>query len=677
MNMITKKLMTLLTTIILLLGLNTFGLNKAFAWYNTSVQTETLYCGDESVAKMGATTQYAYIGPAADRTPLFYSALIASGSDWGSEWFYPDTVRIEVSGSDPLGNPLSGDAFGDLEVLSSPDESGVEQEILRIVYDYLVTIEPTGLLTILKHTITSGGAIYDSNQEKAWGQWQLSFGQLPWDNLERGLRFRYSLLVDHALEGTYTINIHYHARVYWTDATFYWDAGPIDLYETVYYEYVNTPVTPSTPSGPTSGYRDTSYSYSTSTTDPNGDSLRYQFYWGDGSYTTTGWYTSGATASASHSWSSTGYKYVKVRAQDSTGAWSHWSSSLTVNIVGTPTYLFDGDFLEGWSCSGGALYTFDGIGCLMIYSGYSSAVMTKSWTFNSEVLEFATVSCTCLPIDSWRFEARRASDGTWLYGPNSTSAETKTWAITEWYTGEIDKVGIRIFGDSGPGVSFDYITITNNVTLTITTGFGGTTDPAPGTHEYFEKKSVQVTAIPDTNYYFMYWRLDGQLIHGNPITVTTDSDHTLRASFSSGGGCPTLFVWNGSDYVDYGVINIHDVENDVVREVHVQAEDVSIAGYKVKFRLREGWEGLNYSHSLIDQVKLYAVDSEGNRYLCPLIKAKHIEQGRVLLNLLFSDDYRIDTYLMDTIDLTFKVPYPAGTIENFTFIIEGHNPLKQ
>jgi len=110
--------------------------------------------------------------------------------------------------------------------------------------------------------------------------------------------------------------------------------GTLDLYDTITYEYVNTPSPPSKPDGETSGYVGVSYSYSTSTIDPNGDSLRYQFYWGDGSYTTTGWYTSSATASASHSWGSTGYKYVKVRAQDSTGAWSDWSSSLTVYISG-------------------------------------------------------------------------------------------------------------------------------------------------------------------------------------------------------------------------------------------------------------------------------------------------------------------------------------------------------
>jgi len=232
------------------------------------------------------------------------------------------------------------------------------------------------------------------------------------------------------------------------------------------------------------------------------------------------------------------------------------------------------------------------------------------------------------------------------------------------------EIGLYIGGDPVP-----------EYTLSISTTTGGTTNPAPGTYTYNYGESVTVTATADIQYVVYFWVLDGTKHYINPITVTMNTDHTLKAYFryigsGGGGGCPFLSVWNGSDYVDYGVINIHDVENDVIREVPVQAEDVGVAGYKVKFRLREGWEGLNYSHSLIDQVKLYAVDSNGNRLLCPLIKAEHSDQGRVLLNLLFSDDYRIDTYLMDTIDLTFIMPYPTETIENFTFIIEGHNPLK-
>ncbi len=92
------------------------------------------------------------------------------------------------------------------------------------------------------------------------------------------------------------------------------------------------PYTSSTPSGPTSGYTGASYSYSTSTTDPDGDDVCYQFDWGDGLTTTTGYYSSGSTVSVSHTWESSGTYYVKVRAKDVYGAWSDWSDPLTVTI---------------------------------------------------------------------------------------------------------------------------------------------------------------------------------------------------------------------------------------------------------------------------------------------------------------------------------------------------------
>jgi hypothetical protein len=89
------------------------------------------------------------------------------------------------------------------------------------------------------------------------------------------------------------------------------------------------PTTPSIPSGTSSGYTGTSYGYSTSATDPNGDQVKYTFDWGEGPQTTTGFYNSGATATASHSWSNEGTCYVKVKATDSKGASSGWSSSKT------------------------------------------------------------------------------------------------------------------------------------------------------------------------------------------------------------------------------------------------------------------------------------------------------------------------------------------------------------
>lgn len=241
------------------------------------------------------------------------------------------------------------------------------------------------------------------------------------------------------------------------------------------------PNTPSTPSGPTSGITGTYYTYSTSTTDPDGDNVYYLFDWGDGATTTKGPYSSGATVWAAHSWGSVGTYYVKVKAKDSYGAWSSWSSSRQVSISG---------------------------------------------------------------------------------------------------------------------------------------GSGG-----------------------------------------------------------GGDGCPTLFVWNGTSYVDYGVIDIHNpTGEDVTQEMPVSSEDVGVSNHKVLFKLREGWEGLNFSESVIDQIQLYAVDDEGNRHLCPLISAEHSTLGNVLPKLLASDDHKVQTLLLETIDLKFIAP--PQNIQSFTFIIEGCNQLK-
>jgi len=139
-------------------------------------------------------------------------------------------------------------------------------------------------------------------------------------------------------------------------------------------------------------------------------------------------------------------------------------------------------------------------------------------------------------------------------------------------------------------------------------------------------------------------------------------------------GCPTLYIWNGTTYDNFGIIDIHNPEDyDLVKAVYIPAENVSISNYQARFRLREGWEGLNYSHSEIDQVKLYAVIN-GSSYLCPLVYANHSKLGNVWLKLLFSDNWKVDVYLLETIDLRFFVPY--HNITEFIFVIEGRNPLK-
>jgi outer membrane protein assembly factor BamB len=93
------------------------------------------------------------------------------------------------------------------------------------------------------------------------------------------------------------------------------------------------PNPPSTPDGPSGGAIDTLYSFSASTTDPDEDSISYQFDWGNGN--TTAWSefkANGSSVTMSKSWAMFGTYYVKTRAKDNLGAISDWSDSLYVSI---------------------------------------------------------------------------------------------------------------------------------------------------------------------------------------------------------------------------------------------------------------------------------------------------------------------------------------------------------
>jgi hypothetical protein len=97
------------------------------------------------------------------------------------------------------------------------------------------------------------------------------------------------------------------------------------------------PLAPAAASGTVKGWAGTAYSYSTATTDPDGDTLRYTFYWGDASSTTTGLLKSGVTASAGHTWSKPGTYWIYVKATDSRGAASALSRPLVVSISTSST----------------------------------------------------------------------------------------------------------------------------------------------------------------------------------------------------------------------------------------------------------------------------------------------------------------------------------------------------
>lgn len=176
-----------------------------------------------------------------------------------------------------------------------------------------------------------------------------------------------------------------------------------------------------------------------------------------------------------------------------------------------------------------------------------------------------------------------------------------------------DNTGALVAYETIP-TSVDLRVYTNWRQLSISTAGHGTTAPAPGTHTYEYGTSENVTAYPNPAYVFNYWLLDGIRVTGNPITVTMDSNHTLRAYFRSkdgggGGGCPYISTWNGTSYV---------LDNNLIPAAEYSNGSDVIDHYKLQQPLTfvNGSHSLRISdldkHSFIDQIQLIAVEHESN-----------------------------------------------------------------
>jgi hypothetical protein len=158
------------------------------------------------------------------------------------------------------------------------------------------------------------------------------------------------------------------------------------------------------------------------------------------------------------------------------------------------------------------------------------------------------------------------------------------------------------------------------------------------------------------------------------VTVRCD----LYIGNGGGGGCPTLFAWNGTNYACEGLLDIHNPEGvDMICENTLVSTPQRVNGAYL-FRLVEHPK----THSFIDQVKLYATLEDETMIELPLIHAWHSEDGNVLPQLLFSDECKTDTLGADlnngtseSIDLKFASPSPNLETIGFVFQIEGNNML--
>jgi len=254
----------------------------------------------------------------------------------------------------------------------------------------------------------------------------------------------------------------------------------------------------------------------------------------------------------------------------------------------------------------------------------------------------------------------------WAYGYNLGSTTYATMVIKShsWYAGYIS-FGVLIrypngtiaavdeYGFPAPGPCLNGITVSTSML-----------NPPIGGYVNFDVCTMIYISVWGEDVYF---------------PLGGDSYNWYYPSGGGGGGgCPFLQVWDGSDYVDEGLLDIHNAEGvDVTYEHALTNVPEPLDGTYV-FRLTEHPQTI----SDIDQVQLHAILEDGTIEELRLKRAWHSEDDNVRNLLLKSDDRRVEEKGADhnggtsqSIDLEFKALGPNTKAVAFIFTIEGNNMI--
>jgi hypothetical protein len=86
----------------------------------------------------------------------------------------------------------------------------------------------------------------------------------------------------------------------------------------------NNPPSPPIIKGPKIGKISKMYEYKFTSSDPDGDDIRYFIDWGDGTFLFTDYYLSGETLQINYIYPEKGNFIIKAKSQDIYGAQSNW-----------------------------------------------------------------------------------------------------------------------------------------------------------------------------------------------------------------------------------------------------------------------------------------------------------------------------------------------------------------
>jgi len=211
--------------------------------------------------------------------------------------------------------------------------------------------------------------------------------------------------------------------------------------------------------------------------------------------------------------------------------------------------------------------------------------------------------------------------GTYSYNEGTsvtiTAVPNSRFRFSQW-SGDMSSLEnpLIITIDSDKSIKANFI---RQYTLTLTSGFGGTVNPLPGTYFYDKGSVVKVTAIPDAHYRFMGWSADVSSTE-NPVAIAMSSDISLHASF-------IRIIYAPSRFTGQKVLNRSLSQAEYINVLTWQAnpDNINIAKYRIYLIEGENRNLLieldtgifRYWHRRVDKNKPYvyalcAVNDAGN-----------------------------------------------------------------
>jgi hypothetical protein len=182
-----------------------------------------------------------------------------------------------------------------------------------------------------------------------------------------------------------------------------------------------------------------------------------------------------------------------------------------------------------------------------------------------------------LTINTGEGGTTNPSPGTYIFDPGTEVTIKATpdsgYRFGDW-SGDIAYMDnpITVTMNSDMSIKANFI---RQYMLTLASGTGGTTDPAPGNYLYDAGTKVDITAKPDTHYGFSYWS-GGVAGSANPKTITMNRDKLITANF-------IRIIYASLDFAGEKVLNRSFSQAEYINFLSWQANpnNVNIAKYRI------------------------------------------------------------------------------------------------